>query len=89
MGNCDKFYFIFEFEVQMWVQIYQIFERDQLPIRYLWNKSKPNTNKPKEASLQKRASKCTPELHSSGLYYKSFTIVNYYRNDSTIREPVL
>ncbi len=35
LGNCDKFYFTFEFEVRMWVLIYQIFEKDQIPIHHL------------------------------------------------------
>ncbi len=30
VGKCDKFYFTFEFKVQMWVQIYQKFKRDLL-----------------------------------------------------------
>jgi hypothetical protein len=47
LGNCDKFYFTFEFKVQMWVWIYQIFERDQIPIHNLSNKLNPNTNKQK------------------------------------------
>jgi hypothetical protein len=45
-GNCDKFYFTFKFEVQ----IYQIFERALIPICHLWNKSNLNTNKPKRFS---------------------------------------
>ncbi len=28
VGNCDKFYFTFEFEVQMWVWIFKRFEKD-------------------------------------------------------------
>ncbi len=47
LSNCNNFYFTFEFKVQMWVQIYQIFERDQIPICHLSNKSNPNTDKPK------------------------------------------
>ncbi len=43
LGNCDKFYFTFQFEVQMWLWIYQIFERHQIPIYHLWNKSNLNT----------------------------------------------
>ncbi len=34
VGNCDNF-FIFEFEYGMWVQIFQKFEKDQIPIRHL------------------------------------------------------
>jgi hypothetical protein len=44
LGNCDEFYFTFKFEVQMWVRIYQIFERDLIPIHHLLNKSNMNTN---------------------------------------------
>ncbi len=29
---CNKFYFAIEFEVRMWVWIYQKFEKDQIPI---------------------------------------------------------
>ncbi len=47
IGNFDNFYFTFEFEIQMWVRIYQIFERDQIPIHHLSNKSNLNTDKPK------------------------------------------
>ncbi len=32
LGNCNKFYFTFKFEVRMRDQIYQIFKRDQIPI---------------------------------------------------------
>ncbi len=32
LGNCDKFYFTFKFKYQMWVQIFQKFEKDQIPI---------------------------------------------------------
>ncbi len=45
LGNCDKFDFTFKFEVRMWVWIYQIFERDQIPICHLLNKSKLNSDK--------------------------------------------
>jgi hypothetical protein len=48
LGNCDKYYFTFEFKVQMWVWIYQIFERDGITIHHLSNKSNPNTDKPKD-----------------------------------------
>jgi hypothetical protein len=47
LGNCNKFYFTFKFEVHLQVQIYQIFERDRIPICYLSNKSNLNTDKPK------------------------------------------
>jgi hypothetical protein len=47
LGNCDKLYFTFKFEVWMWLQIYQIYERDQIPIHHLLNKSNLNTDKPK------------------------------------------
>jgi len=30
--NCEKFYFVFGFEIQMWVRIFWIFERDRIPI---------------------------------------------------------
>jgi len=45
IGNCDQFYFTFEFKVRMWVSIYQIFKRDQIPICHLSNKSNLNTDK--------------------------------------------
>ncbi len=48
VGNCDKFYFAIKFKVQMWVWIGQIFERDQIPICHLSNKSNPNTDKRKD-----------------------------------------
>ncbi len=48
LGNCGNFNVTLEFEVRMWVWIYQIFERDQIPIHHLSNKSNPNTNKPKD-----------------------------------------
>ncbi len=48
VGNCDKFYFTFEFEVWMWVRICQIFKKDWIPICHLSNKSHPNTDKPKD-----------------------------------------
>jgi hypothetical protein len=48
LGNCDKINFTFKFKVQMWVEIHQIFERDQIPIRNLSNKLNPNTDKPKD-----------------------------------------
>jgi len=47
LSNCNKFYFTFEFEVGMSVQIYQIFERDWIHICHLSNKSNLNTDKPK------------------------------------------
>ncbi len=47
-GNCNNFYFTFEFEVQMWVQIYWIFERDQISICQLTNKLNLNTYKPED-----------------------------------------
>ncbi len=50
-GNCDKFYFTFELEVRMWVQIYQIFEGDRIPIRHLSNKSDLNTDKPNSLNI--------------------------------------
>ncbi len=34
-----------KFEICVW--IYQIFEREQIPIHHLSNKSNPNTDKPK------------------------------------------
>ncbi len=43
--NCNKFYFIYSFKIQIWVQIYWIFERDQTPIHYLSNKLNLNTDK--------------------------------------------
>jgi hypothetical protein len=48
VSNCYKFYFTYKFEVQMWVQIYQIFERYRISICYLSNKSNLNTDKPKD-----------------------------------------
>ncbi len=48
LGNCDKFYFTFKFEVRMCVQIDQIFEKDRMPICPLSNKSNLNTDKPKD-----------------------------------------
>jgi hypothetical protein len=44
LGNCNKVYFTFKFEVQMRIRIYQIFERDQIPIHHLSNESNPNTD---------------------------------------------
>jgi hypothetical protein len=41
VGNCNKFYFTFKFEYQMWVQIYQKFEKDWIPISHLSNWSNP------------------------------------------------
>jgi hypothetical protein len=35
ISNCDKFYFTFEFEYQMWVQIFKKFEKDWIPICHL------------------------------------------------------
>ncbi len=35
LGNCNKFYFTFNFKVQIWVQIYAIFERDWIPIHHI------------------------------------------------------
>jgi len=52
LGNCDKFYFTFNYEVWMWVRIYQIFERDQIPICHISNKSKPKTDKPKDFQIR-------------------------------------
>ncbi len=46
LGNCDRFYFTFEFECQMWAPIFQKIEKDQIPICHLSNKLKLNTNKP-------------------------------------------
>ncbi len=46
IGNSDKFYFTFKFEVQMRVQIYQIFKSDRIRICHLSNKSILNTDKP-------------------------------------------
>ena len=37
LGNCDKFYFTFEFEHRMWVRSYQKFEKDWIPICHLLN----------------------------------------------------
>jgi hypothetical protein len=51
VGECDKFHFTFEFEVHMLIQILQRFERDQIPICYLLNKSNPNTDKPNTFKL--------------------------------------
>jgi len=48
LGNCDKFYSTFEFEYRMWVQIYQKFEMDWIPICNLSNYLNPNTDKPIE-----------------------------------------
>jgi len=47
LSSCDKFYFTFEFKVQMWDWIYQIFKRDQIPICHLSNKLNLITDKPK------------------------------------------
>jgi hypothetical protein len=52
LGNCVKFYFTFKLKVQMWVHIYQIFERDQIPIHHLWDKLNPNTDKWKIFELE-------------------------------------
>jgi hypothetical protein len=52
LGNCDKFNFTFKFEVWMWVRIYQIFERDQIPICHISNKSNPKTDKPKDFQIR-------------------------------------
>ncbi len=43
VGNYNTFYFTFKLEIQMWVWIYQIFERDQIPICHLLNKTNLNT----------------------------------------------
>ncbi len=43
---CNKYYFSFEFKIQMWVWVDHIFERDQIPICYLSNKSNLNKDKP-------------------------------------------
>ncbi len=51
LGNCDKFYFAFEFEVQMWVRINQIFDRDQITICHLLNKLNMNTDRQKDFEL--------------------------------------
>jgi hypothetical protein len=37
VGDCDKFYFTFKLKVWMWVWIYQIFQRDWIPICHLSN----------------------------------------------------
>jgi hypothetical protein len=46
LGNCDNLYFAFEFKGQMWVQIYQIFKRDVIPICHLSKKLYLNSDKP-------------------------------------------
>ncbi len=35
LGNCKKIYFTFEFEYQTWVQIFQKFKKDRIPICHL------------------------------------------------------
>ncbi len=37
LGNCDKFYFTFKFEYQLWVWIFQKFEKGQIPFCHLLN----------------------------------------------------
>jgi hypothetical protein len=46
--NCDNYYFTFELEEWMWVHIYWILDRDQVPICHLSNKSNQKTDKPKD-----------------------------------------
>ncbi len=46
VGNCNKFYFTFEFELQIWARKYQRFKKDRIPIHYLLNNSVPNTDQP-------------------------------------------
>ncbi len=58
LGNCDKYYFTFQFKVQMWVWIYKIFERDQITIHHLSNKSYPNNDKPKDFWIRLNIIEC-------------------------------
>ncbi len=51
IGNCNKYYFTFKFKVRMSIWIYQISERDRIPIRHSSNKSNPNTDKPTSFKL--------------------------------------
>ncbi len=37
VGNCNKFYFTFKIKYWVQVQIYQKFEKDQVPIPHLLN----------------------------------------------------
>ncbi len=46
VGNCNKFYFTFQSEQQMRVQIFQNFKKDQIPSCHLSHQSNPNTDKP-------------------------------------------
>ncbi len=57
VGNCKKFYFTIKFKVWMWVQIYQIFESDWIPICNFSNKLNPNTDKPKDFCTRLNMSK--------------------------------
>jgi hypothetical protein len=45
LGKCDKFDYTFIISIQNCDRIYQIFERNQIPIHYLSNKLNPNTKK--------------------------------------------
>jgi len=52
IGNFDTFHFTFKFEVQMWVRIYQKFEKDQIPICHLSKKWNLITDKPTDFQIR-------------------------------------
>jgi hypothetical protein len=57
LGNCNKFYFTFEFKYWMSVWIYQKFEKDQIAIHHLSNSLNLNTDKPIDIGIRPKINK--------------------------------